>query len=90
MKKKYSKPEIVFESFTLSTNIAGDCSVPTSTPNQGSCAYTVETKYGTWHVFTDAVAACGTSDGSLDQLEDGIYNGICYNVPYDESTLFNS
>lgn len=90
MKKVYSKPEIIFEDFALSTNIAGNCGTKTGSPSEGQCAYKVEKTYGTWYVFTSSVTACETSDGELDQLEDGIYNSICYHVPLDNTTLFNS
>lgn len=89
MKKVYKKPEIMFEDFTLSTNIAGDCEKKTNTQNSGTCAYTVATKYGSWEVFTDAVSACTTKESTLDGVADGVYNSICYHVPYGEN-LFNS
>ena len=37
MKKTYSKPEIVFENFVLSTNIAANCDVIISTADSGNC-----------------------------------------------------
>ena len=84
MKKVYTKPEIMFESFTLSQAIAGDCSVKTHTPNSGDCAYEIYDEFlGTSYLFTGEVSACKTVEA------DGEYNGICYHVPYDES-LFNS
>ena len=84
MKKTYNKPEIMFESFTLSTNIAGDCKVKTWTPNSGSCAYEVKDEFGdTYNVFTSAVTLCTTHE------EDGEYSNICYDVPYGDN-LFNS
>ena len=65
MKKPYSKPQILFEDFSLSTNIA-------------NCEATMEDMYvpGVGHVF---VSGCdqNVDDGSGD----GEYGGICYNNP---------
>ena len=38
MKKTYSKPDIFFEDFTLSTNIAGDCEGIVGNPSKDACA----------------------------------------------------
>lgn len=85
MKKTYIKPQIMFESFTLSTNIAGDCEVKTNTPNSGTCAYEVSAgAYGTWNVFIDTVQACTTVPA------DGQYDGFCYHTPTETNNLFNS
>lgn len=84
MKKTYMKPQIMFESFSVSTNIAGDCDVKTQTPSSGNCAYTVEDEFlGAINYFTNEVYACETKEA------DGEYNGICYHVPYGDN-LFNS
>ena len=83
MKKTYTTPKIVFESFVLSTNIAGDCEVKTWTPNSGTCAYPVKEDGITWNVFLDTVAACTTVQA------DGANNEFCYHVPYGDN-LFNS
>lgn len=85
MKKRYEKPQIVFEDFTLSTNIAGDCDVKTWTPNSGKCAYPVKDEFlGTLNIFTsEMVGICTTPE------KDGEYNGICYHAPYGDN-LFNS
>ena len=84
MKRAYSKPEIMFESFSLSTNIAGDCEVRTNTPAQGVCAYTYEDEFGgTVTLFTSKVAACGDTEVSDE------YGGICYHT-FANNNLFNS
>lgn len=85
-KKPYQKPEIVYEDFSLSTNIAGTCDVITSTPNSGNCAYPMDTgAFGIQNVFVGTVEDCDVTPQSGDE-----YNGICYHVPYDTSDLFNS
>lgn len=88
MKKVYTKPEIMFESFTLSASIAGDCGTKTNTPSQGNCAYGEDTDFGV-AIFTDAVTACVYKE-SNDGSADGIFNGICYHVPTEGMNLFNS
>lgn len=84
MKKTYTTPQIAFESFVLSTNIAGDCEVKTWTPSKGNCAYSYTDEFlGEVKLFTSDVNACKTINA------DGEYNGICYHVFVDNS-LFNS
>lgn len=84
MKKLYSKPQIMFESFTLSTNIAADCEVKIYNHSSGTCAYEFTDEFGeNWKVFTSDVLACGTNEG------DRAYDNVCYHVPYGEN-LFNS
>ena len=39
MKKTYTKPELYFESFELSANIATGCGIITKTATQGICGY---------------------------------------------------
>ena len=87
MKKIYSKPEIIFEDFTLSENIAGNCKIKTHTPSQGTCAFTYEDEFGgAVALFTQKVVACGTDD----LFEEDGTDGFCYHVPSDTSNLFNS
>lgn len=81
MKKSYVKPEILFESFSLSTNIAGDCENIITNSTEGVCAY--ETTGGI-ATFTDSINACDftSSDGKAD--------GFCYHVPDGGPNIFNS
>lgn len=84
MKKTYTKPQIVFESFVVSANIAGDCDPKTNTPSLNSCPYTYEDEFlGTVKLFIEGVNACTTKDA------DGEYNGFCYHV-FTGNSLFNS
>ena len=85
MKKLYSKPEIMFESFTLSTNIAGDCEIKTHTPAKGECAYTIpgdEFSSQEINVFIEK-HICSTTKA------EGEYDNLCYNT-FDGRSLFNS
>lgn len=82
MKKTYLKPEIVFENFSVSTNIAAGCGVNNDTMSSGNCGL----EYGDEMIFLEIVTGCTTKieDGSTD------YNSFCYHVPIDTSLLFNS
>lgn len=81
MKKVYTAPEILFESFTMSTNIAAGCEEIVRTFAQGDCAYEGT---GGIALFLDSIKACefkSNDDGS---------NGFCYHVPGEENDLFTS
>lgn len=83
MKKTYSKPQIMFESFSLSTSIAGACGVKADAPAAGTCGV----DYGFMGtIFLTNVAGCSTGVG----IDDGFFNDICYHVPVENQNLFNS
>lgn len=83
--KKYTKPMIVFESFTLSTSIAGDCEEKIKTFSEGQCAYKFVDEFGdTYNVFIVGIQAC-TTHGN-----DGSYDKFCYDVPLGGIQIFNS
>ena len=83
MKKKYVKPQIIIENFSLSTTIAGECELDTKLPTRaGGCGY--PTRAGV--VFTDDV---GSQCTEYPQVP-GVYNGFCYHIPTETKNLFNS
>ena len=83
MKKRYKKPVIVFEDFTLSATIAGDCEIKTHTPAVMQCAYeVVDEFFGTTNIFIIGVSACETTPS-------GGYDSICYHQ-VESNSLFNS
>lgn len=86
MKKTYVKPEVYFESFELSTNIAYACGKPTHTPTNGTCGVTIN---GIGTVFLSGIAGCKYTNINGEDVKDG-YNGICYHVPDSSQNLFNS
>lgn len=94
--KKYTKPMIVFESFTLSTNIAGDCEVkatgPTGNFHVAGCGIIWNTT--NWEgtpvveqLFTTSWNGC---DSYPPEADDGEYNSYCYDVPIETNNVFNS
>lgn len=84
MKKVYTKPEIMFESFTLSTNIAAGCQFIVNNASQGVCGYLPDRDPTGKNIFTSEITGCQRTE------VDGGYNGICYHVPTDTTDLFNS
>ena len=80
MKKKYEKPQIYIETFSLDTTIAGSCELDTPLPSyEKSCGYPIRGGI----VFIE-----GTSCTTVP--ENGEYNGFCYHVPIETNNLFNS
>lgn len=83
--KKYIKPIIVFESFTLSTNIAADCNVMTNDYiDFHSCGIWFD---GLGFMFTSDWAGCVENPPPADG---GEFYGFCYHYPSDDTRLFNS
>ena len=85
MRKTYTQPDIVFESFALNENIAttsDTCTRNVTGAYNGSCGL----HYGNRIIFTIAAAGCRT------KVEDGspMYDYLCYHVPTGENKLFNS
>lgn len=77
MKKTYSKPQIMFEDFTLCTNIAAGCTfvddiVPTAA--EYGCGVNIGSDRDKNVVFTNA-------NGCNYAEDDGNWNGICYYNP---------
>ena len=79
MKKNYSKPEIVFESFKLSTSIAGNCAegFQTNSSTLESCEY----NHNGMIIFGSTNNDCVTFKHDEE---------TCYQVPVEGVTLFNS
>lgn len=85
MKKTYTKPQICFESFAMSTNIAGSCELDTPLPSSAeSCGYPIRGGV----VFVEGTQCTYVppkdSDGNVT------HNGFCYHVPTEYNNLFNS
>jgi len=89
MKKQYSKPGILIESFNISQNISSGCN---STPGGSSLG----------HVNHWSKTTCGWQSGNLSWWlegntkciiplgEEDDINGICYNNPSGGNTIFSS
>lgn len=75
MKKVYSKPMIIFESFSLSQNIAAGCEI--TDPKDPALEFT-----GLGYAFTES---CDVDVGNGGG--DGEWNGICYHVFGSEGAM---
>lgn len=87
MKKTYSKPEIMFEGFAMSTNIAAGCETTSSLPSYNVCGY--PTRGG--NVFTSEIGgANGCTVTNVTEPYSTGNNTFCYHVPDDWHNIFNS
>ncbi len=93
--KLYKKPEIIFEDFSLSTNIAAGC-VAIANSAQGACYVSLDRVPGLSgiRVFADPLVGCDfhndvNTEGSDWTIQVGD-NTICYNNPSDIFATFNS
>lgn len=79
MKKEYVKPTISFESFKMSSNIAGVCEdgYKANFGNSGDCEYSYS-----------GVSIFGTENGLC--LFKGDEKDTCYDVPLDGIVIFGS
>jgi hypothetical protein len=88
MKKEYMKPEIMFESFSLSQNIAAGCEKKINGPSAGNCGL----EFGAQTIFFEEMSGVCT----FEVVQGGInpyapdYNGLCYNTVSDTANIFNS
>ena len=89
MKKVYSKPEIFFESFSLSQNIASDCEVK---PGDSILEFTGAGAGLGGGSVGYAFSATNCDVDVTNGGGDGEYNGVCYHVFSNNGTVnvFNS
>lgn len=80
MKKVYMKPQIAFESFQLTSNIAGDCNTKPASADETTCGY----NDNGWIIFQ------GNPPCNFPIRQDGIYDKICYHVPTGDISVFTS
>lgn len=80
MKKTYSKPDIMFDSFSLCTNIAAGCETKTPLPKSDACGL----PYFNWVIFQTPMQGCTRI------AENGMWDKTCYHVPSESNNLFSS
>ncbi len=78
MKKTYSKPEILFEDFSVRTSIAS-CERELSFA-QNTCGV----KFGSYVIFTTE-GICNRAPEIPDE-----YDGYCYHIPSEDRNFFSS
>lgn len=86
MKKTYTKPEIMFESFSFSTSIAGSCEVIFSGSARGTCGIPDANGLGMMIFNVDAAGTNCVVPGTTEEK----YDGLCYHIPLEGNNLFNS
>lgn len=87
MKKTYKKPEISFESFLMSTNIAGNCEGPAvGNPSRGSCG--IPGSAPGMNLFSADVGS--GVNGCQVFTKDYPNDSFCYHNPTEYNNLFNS
>ena len=88
MKKAYTKPQIMFEDFSLSTSIALGCEFESdNNAAEGSCGYFDEGLQTT--VFVDGNTGCEYCEPNK-QWGQGDFNTVCYDIPDENYNLFTS
>lgn len=92
MKKTYSKPEIMFEDFTMSESIALGCE---KIANQTlyACQYEYGRGSSKKNIFADVYGCTYTQTVKWDgELQDFIEanDSLCYHVPFESNNLFTS
>ncbi len=80
MKKVYVKPVLIFEDFTLNTNIAGDCDRIAGSPSKGTCG--ISGSAPGLDLFSVGIISGCVINGNDDES--------CYHVPTAATNLFNS
>jgi hypothetical protein len=91
MKKNYLKPDIFFEDFAFSSNIAASCGVTSSLHSQDGCTYYAS--FGDprscifvnndWVVFSN-YSSCEWAPEEKDPTN------LCYHVSSDDTRMFAS
>lgn len=81
MKKVYTKPQIAFESFQLTSNIAGDCNTKSNAQaDDATCGY----NDNGWIIF-QSNPPCNFPVGQSTENDK-----ICYHVPSGDISVFTS
>ena len=86
MKKKYEKPDILFESFALSQSISAGCEMIAGNAAQYVCPVLVVKTPG----FDDDDPYIIFGDGPCVSKPVGGNDSICYHVPTADNNVFNS
>ena len=80
MKKTYSKPDILFDSFSLCTNAVASCEIQTPLPQSDECGL----EYFNWVIFQTASQGCDKI------VKSGVWDTVCYHQPTETNNLFTS
>ena len=90
MKKTYTKPDIMFEDFSLSTNISAGCEVRANAV-EGACGYTIQPWPGKYSVlFIEGNTGCTTKVPASQEYTSNTNDTFCYHNPSEAHNLFSS
>lgn len=81
MKKEYTKPDVVFESFSLSSSVTLNCEKKVNFAVNVCGRIPISPGV---YVFTAEMTGC-TTGYKYEQ-----YNGVCYHNPLETNNMFNS
>ena len=82
MKKTYVKPEVYFENFELSANIAAGCGAGYKDKVTSHDIHTCGYIYNSGVIFNTGVCSYETADGTE--------YGLCYHSPMPDNQIFAS
>lgn len=83
MRKTYTKPKFLFESFMMSTSIAAGCEEKTKLPSlEAQCGFMPDPRDDSWVIFNAEPNCTSTPAEQFDKL--------CYHIPSEDYNLFNS
>lgn len=80
MKKLYQSPQILFESFELSSSVAAGCGV-ISKPSAAYVCPVIDPEFG-FTIFSATNVCDYTSPDAFDR--------VCYNIPLENNSVFSS
>lgn len=80
MKKAYSRPDILFDSFSMCSAIASTCEASANFARD-VCGVEMTPSIS---LFLEGVTGCSWI------VKEEEYDGLCYHVPFDTNNVFNS
>lgn len=80
MKREYTRPDIYFDSFSMTSSIANTCEVQ-ATYAENICGVRMTESVT---LFVSGITDC------TFEVQDGEYDTLCYHVPADNYNVFNS
>lgn len=90
MKKNYQKPDIFFEDFAFSSNIAAGCGVAGNLHDPGCTYYATHSDRDNCAFFDNGAKLFLESGPCISTPVDGMFGNLCYHTAGEDSRIFNS
>ena len=92
MKRNYTKPQIAFDDFTLTTNIAAGCGRIVDNPTNGTCGvpWTGIFSGYDYMLFNSVTSGCAQWVGIVERAIPSYERDWCFSNLADEVRFFNS